>query len=158
MRLEAPHVLAAGLYVLGSFAIGSCSRPAEQRSSMATPAVASAPSPTEAPLAAAAPASYEGMYDVTNCNGIMGWAWDTSRPDDSIRVDIYDGEKRIATMTAQDFREDLKAAGKGNGKHGFTLPTPETLKDGKTHSIVMRFAGTRQELLGDRKELTCRPG
>ena len=136
--------------IAASAAVLSCSRPAERTSP-------EAPAAAAAPLAAAAPASYEGMYDVANCNGIMGWAWDRARPDEPIAVDVYDGEKKIATMTAADFLEGLKAAGKGNGKHSFTLITPPSLKDGKTHRIVMRFAGTSQELLGDRREITCKP-
>jgi len=135
----------AGIAAIG-LTVESCSRPSERKSTDAA-----------SPLAAAAPASYEGMYDVANCNGIMAWAWDSARPDESIAVDVYDGEKKIATMTAADFREDLKAAGKGNGKHSLTLTTPSSLKDGKPHRIVMRFAGTTQELLGDRKEITCKP-
>ena len=126
----------------------SCSRAPEKPES--------APLAEAPPTTAAASASYEGYYDVANCNGIMAWAWDTARPDEAIAVDVFDGEKKIATMTAGDFREDLKAAGKGNGRHGASLPTPRSLKDGKPHTIVMRFAGTSQELTGDRRVLTCR--
>lgn len=130
-------------------AVASCSRAPETSES--------APLEGAAPALAAAPATYQGFYDIANCNGIMAWAWDSSRPDASIDVDVYDGPKKIATMTAAEFRDDLKAAGKGNGKHGFRLVTPPSLKDGKPHRLLMRFAGTSQELSGERREITCKP-
>ena len=117
-----------------------CSRPEEPK-----PQVAGPP----------APESYEGYYDVTNCNGIMAWAWDRKRPDEPLKVDVYDRNTLLATVVAEDFREDLRAAGKGNGKHGFALTTPAKIKDGKTHKIYLRFAGTKQELSNGPRDLTC---
>ena len=107
------------------------------------------------PPAATAPATYEGYYDIANCNGITAWAWDTSRPDVAIDIDVYDGSRKIVTLTAGQFREDLKAAGKGNGKHGLLLVTPQDLKDGRPHHILIRFAGTSQELTGQARDLNC---
>jgi len=103
----------------------------------------------------AAPPAYEGYHDITNCNGIMGWAWDKNRPDDPVEVDIYDGEILLATVTANNFRQDLVNAGIGNGQHGFTYPVPPGLKDGKPHSIRMRFAGTKNDLNNTPKDITC---
>jgi hypothetical protein len=131
------------LALSGSLLLWGCSRPEKQKPQAAVPP---------------APESYEGYYDFTNCNGIMAWAWDRSRPDELLQVDVYDGDTRIATIVAGDFREDLRAAGKGSGKHGFTLITPVKLKDGKPHKIVLRFAGTSQELSNGPRELNCSPG
>ena len=44
-------------------------------------------------------------------------------------------DTKIATVQADQFREDLFKAKKGNGKHSFALPTPDSLKDGKSHKI-----------------------
>jgi hypothetical protein len=72
-------------------AVASCSRAPERSES--------APLEGAAPSLAAAPAAYQGYYDIANCNGIMAWAWDSSRPDAPIDVDVYDGSKKIATMS-----------------------------------------------------------
>jgi hypothetical protein len=106
------------------------------------------------PAAAASPV-YEGFHDVTNCNGIMGWAWDRNRPNEPVRVDIYDGSTLLATVPADEFRKDLLNAGIGNGRHGFLYPTPPRLKDSKPHSIRMKFAGTNIDLTHTPKEINC---
>ena len=144
----ASRAFAAILLLSGSLLLWACSRPEEQKSQAAAPA-------PKADAVPSGPPAYEGCYDVTNCNGIMAWAWDMNRPNDPVRVDIYDGDARIATVTADEFREDLRAAGKGNGKHSLTLPTPAKMKDGKPHRIFMRFAGTSQELANGPKEINC---
>jgi hypothetical protein len=104
---------------------------------------------------AEAPPVYEGYHDITNCNGIMGWAWDKNRPDDPVNVDIYDGDTLLTTLTASDFRQDLVNAGIGNGHHGFTYPVPPGLKDGKPHSIRMKIAGTDIDLYNTPREIIC---
>jgi hypothetical protein len=101
------------------------------------------------------PPDFEGFHDVTNCNGIMGWAWDRNKPNDPIRIDIYDGDTLLATVTAGDFRQDLLNAKIGNGEHSFTYPVPPRLKDGKPHSIKMKFAGTNTELISTPKIINC---
>jgi hypothetical protein len=103
------------------------------------------------------PTAYAGNHETTNGEKITGWAWDQSQPDTPIQVDIYDGDTLLATVLADRFRADLKKAGMGNGKHGFLYPVPERLKDGKAHSIRIRFSGTSIDLKGTPKTLECAP-
>jgi hypothetical protein len=105
----------------------------------------------------AGPPVYEGYHDIADCNTILGWAWDKNRPDEPIQVDIYDGDTRLATITASDFRQDLLSAGHGNGKHAFTYPLPPSLKDGKPHAIRIKYAGTSMDLGNTPKEIKCAP-
>ncbi|MEK6282008.1 MAG: hypothetical protein AABN95_16765 [Acidobacteriota bacterium] len=102
------------------------------------------------------PPAYEGYHDITNCNAITGWAWDMNRPNDPVKIDLYDGDRKMATVTADAFRQDLLDAKKGNGKHGFSYPTPPQLKDEKPHMIKMKFAGTEVELQFTNKVINCR--
>lgn len=82
----------------------------------------------------------DGYLDVADCNTISGWAWDRTAPNTPILVDIYDGNTLIAgSVLANVFRQDLLNAGKGNGNHGFSIATPASLKDGKPHSISVKF-------------------
>ena len=82
----------------------------------------------------------DGYLDVADCNTISGWAWDRTAPNAAILVDIYDGTSLIAGgVLANQFRQDLLNAGKGNGSHAFGIATPASLKDGKPHSISVKF-------------------
>lgn len=99
---------------------------------------------------------HEGCLDRVDCKFISGWAYDKSRPDTPIDVEIYDNDILLTTATAAIFRHDLLAAGKGNAKHSFNVPVPIWLKDGKSHSIQVKVAGASFYLSNSPKELTCR--
>jgi len=90
---------------------------------------------------------FQGAHD-HNDSAIAGWAWDRDRPNTPLGVEIYDGTTLLATILANHPRPDLLKRGLGNGKHGFRLPMPESLKDGKTHSVRVKLAGTDFELFG----------
>ncbi|HXG91574.1 MAG TPA: hypothetical protein VNN73_04300 [Blastocatellia bacterium] len=105
----------------------------------------------------ASQASFDGTHDLADCNMIAGWAWDANQPNTPISVDIFDGNTLIATVLANQFRQDLLDAGKGNGAHGFVFPTPDSLKDGATHSIRVRIAGSSIDLTGTPKTINCSP-
>jgi hypothetical protein len=82
----------------------------------------------------------DGYLDSADCTQIVGWAWDRTAPNTALLVDIYDGNNLIAGgVLANQFRQDLLNAGKGNGQHGFSIATPASLKDGKPHSIGVKF-------------------
>src|SRR6185503_18272215 len=82
----------------------------------------------------------DGYLDGADCNQIWGWAWDRNSPNTPVYVNIYDGNTLIAgSVLANLFRQDLLNAGKGNGNHAFVINTPASLKDGKPHSINVRF-------------------
>ena len=104
---------------------------------------------------AGGPPAYEGYHDITNCSSINGWAWDMHRPDEPVKIEIYEGDTLLATVTADLFRKDLLDAHKGNGKHGFSYPVPPRLKDGKQHSIREKFAGANIDLQFTPKTITC---
>ena len=100
---------------------------------------------------------YNGYLDVADCTHIAGWAWDANQPTSPISVDVYDGNTKIATLLANNFRQDLFTAGMGNGNHGFDLATPDSLQDGTSHTLTTRYAGTQQELNATPKALSCAP-
>jgi hypothetical protein len=75
-----------------------------------------------------------------------GWAWDPSRPDTPISVDIYDGDMVIRTILADKFSEALVREGIGNGKHAFVFNYPPEMHDGKEHTIRVRISGSNIDL------------
>jgi hypothetical protein len=101
---------------------------------------------SDRPLPARDSGGGEGTLDVTNDEYVAGWAWDRNQPDRPIEVDIFDGDTKVATVVANQFRLDLLNAGIGDGKHAFHYPTPARLKDGKAHTIHVKTAGTNKEL------------
>jgi hypothetical protein len=89
---------------------------------------------------------YQGALNSVDCDAIIGWVWDRNRPNTPIRVDIYDGKTLLATVDADMERPVLVEKGRGNGKHGFRLATPARLKDGRPHTIGVRYAGTETDI------------
>jgi hypothetical protein len=77
---------------------------------------------------------------------IAGWAWDPTQPDTPIKVDILVNDKVLSSVLADMYREDLAKDGKGNGKHGFLIPFPEQMRDGKTYTVKARVADVNIEL------------
>src|ERR1041384_1571558 len=98
---------------------------------------------------------YEGYLDRADCEFILGWAYDKSRPEMPVEVEICEGDQPLTTAIAATFRQDLLDAGKGDGKHSFNVPVPTWLKNGKPHSIQVKVAGTGIYLKNSPKELTC---
>jgi hypothetical protein len=97
---------------------------------------------------------FDGVLDGVSDGEVYGWAMDQHQPNSSIQVDIYDGNTLLATVAADQFRQDLLEAGKGNGKHAFGFRLPERLLDGKVHTIAVKCAGTSVELGGSPMTVT----
>src|SRR6185503_18386434 len=87
-------------------------------------------------------ARYEGNHDLTNCEGVYGWAWDANQPGVTARVEIFDGDALLGTADSNILRDDLAKAGRGDGRHGFSFILPASVKDGKPHLIRVKVLGT----------------
>jgi hypothetical protein len=59
------------------------------------------------------------------------------------------------TFPVNAFRQDLADARYGNGQHGFEFATPAQLKDGRSHMVHFRIAGTKQELTHSPRVIHC---
>jgi hypothetical protein len=110
-------------------------------------------SSTTEPASAAGEGEFVGSLDVVTGEQIAGWAWNPTQPDTPIKVDILDGDKNLTTVLADQPRDDLLKEKKGNGKHGFSIATPASLKDGKPHTIRAKVQGTSHELAESPKTL-----
>jgi len=55
---------------------------------------------------------------------ISGWAWDSERPELRVALEIYRDNTLLCRLTAENFRQDLKDAGIGDGGHGFSYNDP----------------------------------
>ncbi len=103
-----------------------------------------------------APLSHDaGMVERADCEEISGWVWRKHEPDAEVNVDLSDGKNYLMTVAANQFRQDLVDAGYGNGRHGFRIATPPQLKDGRSHVIYARMAGTRRNLAKTPRVIVC---
>lgn len=75
------------------------------------------------------PINYQGWLDIADCGAVAGWAWDASKPDQPVSVDVYLDGNWIARLPADQYRGDLQAAGIGNGAHGFWWQPPTIYHD-----------------------------
>ena len=138
MRVTQVSLIASCLAVLGAFLLTtSCAAPDDTF-------------PDTEP-----PPRYEITMDIVDSERIHGWAWDANNPDRAVRLVIYDGNDIIATVAADDFRQDLFDAGKGNGRHAFDVPFPDELCDGREHLIHAQIAGEPPILDLAPRSVTC---
>ena len=82
---------------------------------------------------------FEGVLENAGAVSLSGWAIDHNVPQSPIRVQVYEFVTRLA---------DILADGDGHGGHGFTWAYPDSLRDGKTHSLRVCFGGTATDLTG----------
>jgi len=100
---------------------------------------------------------YNGWLEQATCTTISGWAWNGAQPNSPINVDFYSDGAFLISVPANQFRQDLANAGIGNGAHGFSFTTPNSLRNlaTQTHSVASRFPGTTLQLNQSPWTLTC---
>ncbi|MFA6095828.1 MAG: hypothetical protein WC767_03230, partial [Candidatus Paceibacterota bacterium] len=81
-----------------------------------------------------------GYFDSASCSVFNGWTYDEDTPAVSNVVHFYaDGPAGsgtfIGSMNVDQPRPDINSAYGVAGDHGFSFPTPVSLKDGGTHDI-----------------------
>jgi SAM-dependent methyltransferase len=89
---------------------------------------------------------FAGYIDVFDQSSIAGWAADTKAPIAPVIVDVYIDDRLQATLTADVFRQDLKDAGYGDGRKGFSLQlvSPRSSPPGRIARLLI--AGSNQVL------------
>lgn len=98
----------------------------------------------------------QGRLEGASCAQVAGWAWDPMFPNSPTSVDVLADGRYLATVPADQYRADLQAAGRGDGRHGFVWPLPSALRDGRAHRITVRFTDTLDGLPGKLPAISCR--
>jgi hypothetical protein len=65
--------------------------------------------------------SFKYSLDQANGNEIVGWVFDSKRSSDHLQVQLREGDKVVATVKADEFRQDLLDDGVGSGHCGFHI-------------------------------------
>lgn len=82
---------------------------------------------------------YEGYINSVSSEEVSGWVKYKNNESERVRVSIFVDQEYISTTYADQFREDLLAARKGDGKYAFKLSLPKPIADGSTHYIQIRI-------------------
>ena len=81
----------------------------------------------EAARPAVAGPAVTGYVEAITANAAMGWAW-TPGQAEPLTVELRLGAEVVAEAVADGLRPDLARSGIGEGRHAFTLKTPEALR------------------------------
>jgi tetratricopeptide (TPR) repeat protein len=101
---------------------------------------------SEAPPARVRPADVQGAFESISDSRALGYAWDLSRPEHRLEVEILCDGEVVGRAPANTFRGDLYASGVGDGRHAFSVPISYQLFDGKPHWLTAREAHTGKSL------------
>jgi glycosyltransferase involved in cell wall biosynthesis len=91
---------------------------------------------------------WRGHLDLVRRDRIAGWALDESHPDRPVVLRILDNGMSIGEVLAEDYREDLKAAGLAEGRYAFSFIVPGGLAPERRHLIEVRRADDGRALRG----------
>lgn len=95
-----------------------------------------------------------GNVDSLDCYQIQGWAWFPDVPDDPIDLTILVDDVIVLTVRADRFRAGLRAAGAGNGQHGFLVQNFEAHVPSGTHIVRVVRERDGADLPGSPKSIT----
>lgn len=76
-----------------------------------------------------------GVVDVASCDLIAGWAYDPDRPSESIGVHFYVDGTFLTAAAADGDRPDVNSAFNINGRHGYAISTPSSIKNGQARTV-----------------------
>jgi GT2 family glycosyltransferase/glycosyltransferase involved in cell wall biosynthesis len=100
----------------------------------------------------------KGFVESADFKGVSGWAFDPARPDESVEIEVFDGDRFLLRARADEERRDLAAAGYGTGRHGFRVRLPDGLLPASRHLVRVRFAGTSLDVAGSPRLLEAEGG
>jgi GT2 family glycosyltransferase/glycosyltransferase involved in cell wall biosynthesis len=90
----------------------------------------------------------QGYIDEVSSRRITGWVWNPQQPYSSIELELVDGDTRLARVTADHYRSDLRQVGIGDGRHAFLVPLGEELLPSARNVLHLRCAETGMEVPG----------
>jgi hypothetical protein len=89
--------------------------------------------------------SWIGCVDELSDTRISGWAADAAGGSGPAQVDIIVNSRCVATVPCVTFREDLRLAGIGDGRKGFSFDPSAYLQPGG-NALAVFYAGTEETL------------
>nr|WP_294502804.1 glycosyltransferase [uncultured Rhodopila sp.] len=102
----------------------------------------------ESAKAANLPSAIAGHLDQASESEIVGWAVDRRSPSETLRIIAYSDGAPVAEVNTEGFRADVQRSFPLAMRPGFTIRTPDALRDGKLHQIELRVSGGSRALSG----------
>lgn len=100
-----------------------------------------------------------GFLDAVTADLAAGWAYDPDAGAAPTSVEVWVDNALWKTVPANATRPDLVPIVTAEPDHGYSVPLPDSLKDGKPHTVrvfALNFPdGPKQELSGSPKELNA---
>jgi cephalosporin hydroxylase/glycosyltransferase involved in cell wall biosynthesis len=90
----------------------------------------------------------EGNVDGFVDGALRGWAWFPEDPECEAVIEIVANEAMVATVAANEFRQDLRAAGKRDGACGFSVRFSDKSLVGQPVTVRVRLGDDVFELPG----------
>ena len=87
-----------------------------------------------------------GNLDRVSFDEISGWVWDAEHPDQSLDIEILDGDVVVLKVSADQLRSDLADAGMGTGHHGFAIRNLGGILPLSRHRVRVRRAPDGKDL------------
>jgi membrane protein involved in D-alanine export len=101
------------------------------------------------------PPAVEKIVEKADTNEVLGLMWNRSASKEEIKVDLYLDDAFIERRSADEYREDLRDRGFGDGKHGFRFVLPWWVRDGRPHIVEVRESATMTPLKGSPQTVEC---
>ena len=102
-----------------------------------SPMVLEAEPPMGVPTSPEPAAPFAGVLDHAERDRILGWAWEPGT-DAPVALQVLCNGLPLARVLANRHRPDLRAAGIGNGRHGFDITVPGGLSPLTRHVLEVR--------------------
>lgn len=83
-----------------------------------------------------------GYVDSATCTEVKGWAYDSDNQNAAVTLHVYEGSTFVTSGKANVARADVNRIMGITGDHGFIIPLPATLKDGKAHTLTVYVLDT----------------
>jgi len=100
-----------------------------------------------------------GYLDSATCTDVKGWAYDHDDQNTAVTVSLYEGGTLLGSFKADRARPDVNRVMKITGNHGFAIPLPAALLDGKAHTISVYAndlaGGLHAQLQQSPRTITC---
>jgi membrane protein involved in D-alanine export len=101
------------------------------------------------------PPPVELLVEKVDCNEVLGLVWQRASQNVALEVDLFVDDALIDRKPANEFREDLKERGFGDGKHGFRFSLPWWVRDGRPHIVEVRDIKTGLPFKGTPHTIEC---
>jgi glycosyltransferase involved in cell wall biosynthesis len=82
---------------------------------------------------------FQGFFDGYRGGAFEGWVWQPDEPDAPVVVEVYANGFRLGETEASIYRPDLRAAGIGHGRFGFSLAFPIDLERTDAVQVSVRI-------------------